>query len=49
MRCSLLWGSLSGPSVMRGKAVERALISEKLLPSDIDECVRKVPAFFLDI
>jgi beta-glucosidase len=33
---------MPGPSVMRGKALERALISEKLFPSDIDECVRKI-------
>ena len=30
---------------MRGRAVERVLIAEKLFPSDIDNCVRKVSAF----
>lgn len=37
---------------MRGKAVERALIGEKLFPSDIDDRVRKVchwkPAFLAE-
>lgn len=31
-----------GPSVMRGKAVERCLSAEKLFPSDIDNRARKV-------
>lgn len=31
-----------GPSVMRGKSVERALQAEKLFVSDIDDRVRKV-------
>ncbi|KAI0039879.1 glycoside hydrolase family 3 protein, partial [Auriscalpium vulgare] len=30
------------PTVMRGKAVERALVAEKLLPEDIDSRVRKM-------
>ncbi|KAI0047327.1 glycoside hydrolase family 3 protein [Auriscalpium vulgare] len=33
---------MPGPTVMRGKAVERALVSEKLLPGDIDARVRKI-------
>ncbi|KZP20178.1 glycoside hydrolase family 3 protein [Athelia psychrophila] len=33
---------MPGPSIVRGKAVERALICEKLFPSDIDACVRKI-------
>ncbi|KAI0057601.1 glycoside hydrolase family 3 protein [Artomyces pyxidatus] len=33
---------MPGPTVMRGKAVERALAGEKLLPSDIDERARKI-------
>ncbi|KAI0061708.1 glycoside hydrolase family 3 protein [Artomyces pyxidatus] len=33
---------MPGPTVMRGKAVERALAGEKLFPSDIDERVRKI-------
>ncbi|KAK7062032.1 beta-glucosidase [Favolaschia claudopus] len=33
---------MPGPTVMRGKAVERALMGGKLLPSDIDARVRKV-------
>ncbi|TFK43781.1 glycoside hydrolase family 3 protein [Crucibulum laeve] len=33
---------MPGPSVMRGKAIERVLIAEKLFPSDIDACARKV-------
>ncbi|KAI0048714.1 glycoside hydrolase family 3 protein [Auriscalpium vulgare] len=33
---------MPGPAVMRGKAVERALVAEKLLPGDIDERVRKI-------
>ncbi|KAI0321982.1 glycoside hydrolase family 3 protein [Amylostereum chailletii] len=33
---------MPGPTVMRGKAVERALIGEKLLPRDIDARVTKV-------
>ncbi|KAI0057569.1 glycoside hydrolase family 3 protein [Artomyces pyxidatus] len=33
---------MPGPTVMRGKAVERALTGEKLLPSDIDERVSKI-------
>ncbi|KAJ7639107.1 glycoside hydrolase family 3 protein [Roridomyces roridus] len=33
---------MPGPTVMRGKAVERSLISQKLFPSDIDERVRKI-------
>lgn len=32
----------SGPSVVRGAAVTRALAGEKLLPGDIDARVRKV-------
>lgn len=31
-----------GPSVMRGAALERSIIAEKLFPSDIDIRVRKV-------
>ncbi|KAJ6515569.1 glycoside hydrolase family 3 protein [Mycena sanguinolenta] len=33
---------MPGPSVMRGKAVERALMCGKLFPSDIDARVRKI-------
>ncbi|KAJ6538518.1 glycoside hydrolase family 3 protein [Mycena vulgaris] len=33
---------MPGPTVMRGKAVERSLISQKLFPSDIDDRVRKI-------
>ncbi|KAF8213871.1 glycoside hydrolase family 3 protein [Mycena galopus ATCC 62051] len=33
---------MPGPSVMRGRAVERALMSGKLFPSDIDARVRKI-------
>ncbi|KAF8663458.1 hypothetical protein AX16_001028 [Volvariella volvacea WC 439] len=33
---------MPGPSVMRGKALERALIAEKVFPSDIDARVEKV-------
>ncbi|RDB19825.1 putative beta-glucosidase I [Hypsizygus marmoreus] len=33
---------MPGPTVMRGKAVERSLIAEKLFPSDIDARVRKI-------
>ncbi|KAJ7094493.1 glycoside hydrolase family 3 protein [Mycena belliarum] len=33
---------MPGPTVMRGKAVERCLVSEKLFPSDIDARVRKI-------
>ncbi|KAI0045907.1 glycoside hydrolase family 3 protein [Auriscalpium vulgare] len=33
---------MPGPTIMRGKAVDRALISGKLLPGDIDERVRKI-------
>jgi beta-glucosidase len=32
----------SGPTVMRGNAVMRALAAQKLFPSDIDDRVRKV-------
>ncbi|KAF9006624.1 glycoside hydrolase family 3 protein [Cyathus striatus] len=32
---------MPGPTVMRGRAVERALIAEKLFPSDIDARVHK--------
>ncbi|KAJ7180401.1 glycoside hydrolase family 3 protein [Mycena crocata] len=42
---SLLAGldlEMPGPSVMRGKAVERCLIAQKLFPSDIDARVRKI-------
>ncbi|KDQ29545.1 glycoside hydrolase family 3 protein [Pleurotus ostreatus PC15] len=33
---------MPGPTVMRGKAVERLMIAEKLFTSDIDERVRKI-------
>ncbi|KIK67754.1 glycoside hydrolase family 3 protein [Collybiopsis luxurians FD-317 M1] len=33
---------MPGPSVMRGKAVERCLAAQKLFPSDIDDRARKV-------
>ncbi|KAF7975113.1 hypothetical protein HWV62_10399 [Athelia sp. TMB] len=33
---------MPGPSIVRGKAVERALVCEKLFPADIDACVRKI-------
>ncbi|KAK7470377.1 hypothetical protein VKT23_001804 [Stygiomarasmius scandens] len=33
---------MPGPTVMRGRAVERALIAQKLFPSDIDARVRKI-------
>ncbi|KDR84011.1 hypothetical protein GALMADRAFT_236587 [Galerina marginata CBS 339.88] len=33
---------MPGPSVMRGKAVERALIAQKISPRDIDERVTKI-------
>jgi len=33
---------MPGPSVMRGRAVERALVGGKLFPSDIDNSVRKI-------
>ncbi|KAJ7241955.1 glycoside hydrolase family 3 protein [Mycena haematopus] len=33
---------MPGPTVMRGRAVERALMAEKLFPSDIDARVRKI-------
>jgi beta-glucosidase len=33
---------MPGPPVMRGKTVERALMSEKVFPNDIDECVRRI-------
>ncbi|ETW83697.1 glycoside hydrolase family 3 protein [Heterobasidion irregulare TC 32-1] len=33
---------MPGPTVMRGKAVERALVGGKLFPSDIDDRVRKI-------
>ncbi|CAA7260099.1 unnamed protein product [Cyclocybe aegerita] len=33
---------MPGPSVMRGKALERALIAQKVLPRDIDERAAKV-------
>ncbi|TFK55623.1 glycoside hydrolase family 3 protein [Heliocybe sulcata] len=33
---------MPGPAYMRGKAVERALIGQKLFPSDIDDRVRKI-------
>lgn len=36
----------SGPTVMRGKAVERALIGEKIFPKDVDDRVRKVYSSF---
>jgi len=34
--------SCSGPSVVRGKAIERAMTAGKLFVSDLDERVRKV-------
>ena len=34
--------SYSGPSVVRGAAVNRALVSEKLFPEDIDARARNV-------
>ncbi|KAJ6539657.1 glycoside hydrolase family 3 protein [Mycena capillaripes] len=33
---------MPGPTIMRGKAVERSLTAEKLFPSDIDDRVRKI-------
>ncbi|KAJ2927902.1 hypothetical protein H1R20_g9210, partial [Candolleomyces eurysporus] len=33
---------MPGPSVMRGRAVERAVIAQKLFPADIDARVRKI-------
>ncbi|KAF5358919.1 hypothetical protein D9758_004863 [Tetrapyrgos nigripes] len=33
---------MPGPTVMRGRAVDRALIAQKLFPSDIDARVRKI-------
>ncbi|KAJ7498628.1 glycoside hydrolase family 3 protein [Mycena latifolia] len=36
---------MPGPTVMRGRAVERCLVAEKLFPSDIDARVRKVEYF----
>ncbi|KAJ7580808.1 glycoside hydrolase family 3 protein [Mycena floridula] len=33
---------MPGPSVMRGKAIERYLTAEKLFPSDIDDRLRKI-------
>ncbi|KZT24579.1 glycoside hydrolase family 3 protein [Neolentinus lepideus HHB14362 ss-1] len=33
---------MPGPAYMRGKAVERALVGQKLFPSDIDDRVRKI-------
>lgn len=33
-----------GPTVMRGKAIDRALIAQKLFAEDIDARVRKVCA-----
>lgn len=33
---------MPGPTTMRGKTIERALNCEKLFPSDIDACVRKI-------
>lgn len=35
-----------GPTVMRGKAIDRALIAQKLFPEDIDARVRKVDPVF---
>jgi len=43
--CSLTTYS-SGPTVMRGNAVERVLAGQKIFSSDIDNRVRKVKSLF---